>query len=159
MIQRIQTLWLLAAIIILCIISFSGNFFIYVTDIAFYNFDANGITQKTLDNKEVMSITAYPIYFATLGMAVFAMFIIFSYKNLKRQYTYAKFLWGLYIFSLFAIVTWNYYIAGNQVDGKILRSNFGANFYLMVIGLPLVHLAMVNIGKDKNKIDSLNRLR
>lgn len=159
MLQRVQTLFLLGVIIILAVVSFSGDFFTYITDEALYKFSADGITVKTLDNKEVMDTISIPLYIVGIALALFALYVMFGYKNLSRQLASSKILWGLYFVLLLGVVSWNFFIASGQVEGEVLSSNFGRNFYLLVIGLPFAHLTMVNIGKDKKKIDSLNRLR
>lgn len=159
MLQRIQTLFLLGVIAILITISFWGDFFVYMTNEGFYYFNAEGIVKKTLDNKEIMEKEEIPFHVISMALAVFAFYILLSYKNLRRQLAYAKLFWGLYFVALISIVVANFYIVPSYIEPEILRSNFSYNFYLMVIGLPFAHLAMVNIGKDKNKIDSLNRLR
>lgn len=159
MIQRVQTLYLIGVIITLTTVGFWGNFFDFLTDEAFYYFNANGIDKYTLDGKIMIERNEFPFYFITLALSVFALLVMFSYKNLKKQLTYMKLLWGFYWLLILGIVIWRFFIAPQQVQGEIIRNNFSYDFYILVIGLPFVHLAMVNIGKDKNKIDSANRLR
>lgn len=159
MIQRIQSLFLLGAIIMLTIASFWGDFFEIVTDEGRFNFNAFGISQYTTDGKELISQTSLPLYIITLALALFAFFILLSYKKLNNQFKYAKLLWGLYLLTLIGVTVWFYLIAPKQVSGEIIYSNYAASFYLLVIGLPFTHLAYAGIRKDKKTIDSLNRLR
>ncbi len=159
MIQRVQSLYLLGAITMLVIVSFWGDFFDYMTDEAFFRFNAFGISKYTLDGKELIEQTSLPVYSVTLLLALFALFVLFSYKKLNKQFAYSKLLWGLYLLVLVGIVVWNYFIAPGQVTGKVIQSNYSHSFYLLVIGLPLAHLAHMGIRKDKKTIDSLNRLR
>lgn len=159
MIQRVQSLYLLGAITMLVIASFWGDFFDYITDEAFFRFNAFGISKYTLDGKELIEQTSLPVYSVTLLLALFGLFVLFSYKKLNKQFAYSKLLWGLYLLVLVGIVVWNYFIAPGQVTGKVIQSNYSYSFYLLVIGLPLAHLAHMEIRKDKKTIDSLNRLR
>lgn len=159
MIQRVQTLFLLGAIILLSVVSFWSNFFEIVTDEARFQFNGFGISKYTIDGKALISETSLPIFIITLGLALFALFVMFSYKKLNNQFRYAKLLWGLYLLTLIGLVCWFYLIAPGQTSGKIEHSNYDVGFYLLVIGLPLTHLAYGGIRKDKKTIDSLNRLR
>lgn len=159
MLQRIQTLFLLGVIAILITVSFWGDFCVFMTKEGFYYFSAQGMIVKTLDNKEIMEKEEVPFYLLSMALAAFALYIMFKYKNLNRQLAYVKIFWGLYFVALISVVVARFYILPSYIDAEILRSNFSYNFYLMVIGLPFAHLSMVYIGRDKNKIDSLNRLR
>lgn len=159
MIQRIQSVYLLVVIVMLTIISFYGNFFEIITDEGRFNFNAFGISQYTTDGKELISQTSLPLYIITLALAVFAFFVLLSYKKLNNQFRYSKLLWGLYLFVVIGVAIWFYLIASKQVNGEIIHSNYAASFYLLVIGLPFTHLAYGGIRKDKKTIDSLNRLR
>ena len=49
MIQRVQSLYLLGAITMLVIVSFWGDFFDYMTDEAFFRFNAFGIYKRRID--------------------------------------------------------------------------------------------------------------
>ncbi|MCO5258950.1 MAG: DUF4293 domain-containing protein [Crocinitomicaceae bacterium] len=159
MIQRIQTVYLLGAIGMLVLASFVGDLFYYVTDEAIFNFNGFGISKLSLDNKELITYATMPFCVITLVLAAFALFVMLSYKKLNKQFAYSKILWGLYLLTIIGVVVWNYLIAPNQLSGKVIQNNYGSAFYFLVIGLPLVHLAFMGIGKDKKTIDSLNRLR
>lgn len=159
MIQRIQTVYLLVAIIMLSIASFWGNFFDIITDEAIFHFNAFGISKYTLDGKELISQTSIPLFVITLALALFALFVMLSYKKLNKQFKYSRLLWGLYLLLLAGIAAWFYLIAPGQTSGEVIQSNYSSAFYILVIGLPFTHLAYAGIRKDKRTIDSLNRLR
>lgn len=159
MIQRIQTLFLFGVILMLTIASFSGNFFDYVTNEAIFHFNGFGISKYTLDGSVLIEQNSIPLYIIPMALALFALFVMLSYKKINKQYGYSKILWGLYLLLLIGVVVWNYFLAPDQIKGEVVQNNYGAAFYYLVIGLPLTHLAFMNIGKDKKKLDSLNRLR
>lgn len=159
MIQRIQSIFLLVVISVLTIVSFWGNLFEIVTDEARFDFNGFGISKYTLDGKELISQTSIPVFVISLALALFALFILFSYKKLNTQFRYAKLLWGFYLLTLIGVAVWFYLIAPGQTNGKIIHSNYSAAFYILVIGLPFTYLAYAGIRKDKKTIDSLNRLR
>lgn len=159
MIQRIQSVYLFVAIALLVIISCYGNFFEIITDEGRFAFNALGMSQYTTDGKELIRHTSIPLIIVFLALAAFGLLILFSYKQLRKQLNYAKLFWGLYLLSLIGVIVWFYFIATSQVSGEIVHSNYDVSFYLLVIGLPCTHLAYINIRKDKQTIDSLNRLR
>lgn len=159
MIQRIQSLYLLGAIIILSIVSFYGSFFTLVTDVAIYDFTASGITAYTHDKANVIKTDSLPLYGVSIALIVLVIVVMFSFKKLNKQAKLARLLWGFYFLCVVAIVLWSSFFAQNQVEGEVLKSHYGAAFYILVIGIAFVHLAFMGIRKDKATIDSLNRLR
>lgn len=159
MIQRVQTLYLFGAIVMLVIASFWGDFFDVITNEAIFRFNAFGVSQYTVDGNELISQNSMPLYIPTLVLALFSVFVVFSYKKLGTQLKYAKLLWGLFILLLGGIILWYYVFAPKQISGEIAQQNYGASFFVLVIGLGLTHLAFLSIRKDKRTIDSLNRLR
>lgn len=159
MIQRIQSLYLLGAIIILAIVCFYGSFFTFVTDVAIYEFTAKGITAYTHDKVNVIKTESLPLYVYGITLIALAIIVLFSFKKLDRQAKLARILWGIYLLSVIGIVLWSSFFAQNQVEGKVMQSNYGAAFFILVIGIAFVHLAFMGIRKDKATIDSLNRLR
>lgn len=158
MIQRIQTLYLIGAITMLVLASFTGELFNYVTDEAVFSFTGFGI-EKSLAKDTVVETTSLPILVAFLAVAALAVVVMLSYKKINKQFALAKLLWGMYLLVLIGVVVWNYALAPSQIIGKVLSNNYGAAFYFLVIGLPFTHLAFMGIGKDKKTLDSLNRLR
>lgn len=159
MLQRIQTIYLLGVSVILVIVSLWGDFFIYKTDEAIYHFNSYGVSKYTLDDKVLINQTSIPLYVVTLLLVLFVFFIMFGYKKLGKQFYKSKILWVVYLLTLFGIIGWYYVIAPSQVDGELLHRQYYYDLYLYVIGFALVNLATVNIGKDKKKVDSLDRLR
>lgn len=159
MIQRIQSLFLFGAIVILAIVSFSGSFFTVITDTAINEFTAFGISSYTHDKQHLIEQQNLPVYIFTLTLLVFAGWVLFSYKKLGQQLKMARILWGVYLLTVIAVVVWNSFLAKNQVKGEVTQSNYGSAFYFLVIGIAFVHLAFMGIRKDKSTIDSLNRLR
>lgn len=159
MLQRIQTIYLLGVSMILVFVSFWSDFFIYRTDEAIYHFNGCGISKFTLDDKVLIHQTAIPLYIITLLFVLFVFFIMFGFKDLNKQLAKSKIFWIAYLITLLGIIVWYYLIAPSQISGNILHQRYSYNFYLYAIGFAFINLAMVNIGKDKSKIDSVNRLR
>lgn len=159
MIQRIQTLYLLVAIIMLSIIAFTGDFFTITTNAEIKHYNSFGISSYTLDGKHLINQEYLPLYIIPIVLALFAFVVLMSYKQLNRQFRFSKILWGLYLILVAGVAVW-YFIAKNQeVAGEIIGGGYDRSFYLLVIGLPFTQLAYAGIRKDKKTIDSLNRLR
>lgn len=159
MLQRIQTIYLFVVITMLIIASFFGSFFEYVTDEALYEFNGSGIFKLTLDGKTIIEQTTIPIFILTLAIALFASYVMFSYKRLGFQLKLSRILAIVYILLVIGIVVWYYLISPNQVNGNVVSSSYSMAFFVIAIGLPFTEFAFSNIRKDKKKIDSLNRLR
>lgn len=159
MLQRIQTIYLLGVNIILVIVSFWSDFFIYRTDEAIYHFNGFGVSKFTLDDKVFIHQDFIPLYVISMLFALFVFIIMFGYKKLSKQLFRVKIFWFAYLIALLGFMSWYYLIAPSQVDGTILHRQYSYDFYLYVIGFAFVNLATVNIAKDRKKVDSLNRLR
>jgi uncharacterized membrane protein YraQ (UPF0718 family) len=159
MIQRIQSVYLFIAIVLLITAAFVGNFFEIVTDEARFAFNGFGIAKSTLDNKELIEQQNTPFYLIPMLLAAFAVIVLFSFKKIDKQFRFSKLLWGAYLLLIVALAVWMHFFAPDQVSGKVLATNYGAAFFVLVIGLPFTHLAYMGIGKDKKTLDSLNRLR
>lgn len=159
MIQRIQSLFLVGTIVILIVVAFWLSLFDFITSDAIYRFDGNGISKSSRVNQELLNQVDIPIYGILILLAGLGTLALFSFKNLDKQLRYTKLLWGFYIIVIFGTVVWRYFFATNQIEGEIIHHQFSYGFYLLVIGLPFIQLAIVNISKDMKKIDSINRIR
>lgn len=159
MLQRVQTIYLIGVSIILVVVSFWSDFFLYKTDEAIYHFNSLGVSKFTLDDKVLIHQEFIPFSILMLLFALFVFVIMFGYKNLGQQLFRAKILWVAYFIILLVIIAAYYFIAPSQVEGEVLHRQYSYDFYLFAIGFALINLAMLNIGKDKKKVDSLNRLR
>lgn len=159
MIQRIQSLFLLISVLILVVAAFWRNFFEFVTTTGVYHFNGQGVFKQTIEGGELESIVSFPVYMVLLLLAAFAFYILLRFKNLNKQLSSVKLLWGMYLMVLFGIAMWRYFFAAGQVTGEVLNHYFSYDFYLLVIGLPFVQMAMTYIAKDKKKIESIDRIR
>lgn len=159
MLQRIQTVYLLGVNFILVFVSFWSDFFIFKTDEAIYHFNGFGVSKFTLDDKVLIRHDSIPLYIVFLLLVLFAFIIMFGYKKLAKQLSRCKILWVVYFITLLGLIAWYYLIAPSQVEGKLLHRQYSYDLYLYAIGFAFLNLATVNIGKDKKKVDSLNRLR
>jgi len=157
--QRKQTLYLLIAMGCLLWASWDYHFFEFITEYSRLYIHGRGAEFYTLDNQEQMQQLNYPWGIVPTLIAFFALWILFDYKKVKRQFKLAKILWFTYLILLISTICIFHFLIPYIIGTKIIHSNYATSFYLLVIGFPFVHLACMGINKDKKLIDSLNRLR
>lgn len=157
MIQRIQSVFLAAAIILLLIVTLGATLF---------NFQGQGDTHFALTMFGVKSVMAgvtspvreIPFYFAGVVLIILCLFTLITFKNLKLQLALARFTaFAYFIVLVFAGFAW--FLGTYFTDDKSVSASPGLGIYLLIAGFPLVLLAIRGINKDKKLIDSVNRLR
>lgn len=108
-----------------------------------------------------------PLLIVQILLALFGLFTIFSYKNLKKQLNFARatfFLTLLYVLGVMALVYFsldiaNPYVHRIPIDDMVVSRHTGLGFYLICMMLPFAYLAQLGIKRDLNLIRSLDRLR
>lgn len=136
MIQRIQSIWLfLAALTMFTLFYFP-----------IYSFPSNEILTMKLGNDYL------GILLAGISIAL-SLFILFSFKNRKRQ---LSLLW-LNILAAVALLGWLFFEINQQP--KDLDGRFSIGAFIPLIVILFLFLARAGISKDEKLIKSLNRLR
>ncbi len=158
MIQRIQTIYLLVSIICLSIVTFGSTLFSYVNETSKFEFSSYGILERSLESGEMISMNSYPMYISTISLILLCVLTMFSFKNLKRQYKLGRTTFYIYFLLLVILLVMAYFGKG-LLNAEVDKRELGFGFILFVVGFPFVFLANVGIKRDKNLIDSLNRLR
>jgi pilus assembly protein TadC len=79
-----------------------------------------------------------------------------SYKNLKRQYILTRLALLIYFVGLILLLLLA--TLGQLVQGAI-GIELGVGYYISVVGLPLIYFAFKGVKKDKELLESLDRLR
>lgn len=158
MIQRIQTLYLLISVILLGIITSGLSFWNIDTGVGSSGtFNVFGYDWFSLDGSKV-SPNSIPLFVATSIISLLQILAIFYFKNLKSQLKIVNLSLVIYVLTLV-------FVALIPVFGKNweMGSDFkfipGVSFYLLIAGFIFAFLANRGIKKDKNLLDSLNRLR
>lgn len=158
MIQRIQSVYLLVTLIILTVFSCGIPVFSYHASAFHYRLNAFGITKFDEAGVKVVE-TPIPFYVGGIVLIMLCLFSLMLFKNLKRQLALARFTAFLYfvamVFLVFAAFLGTYF---TQETEKVSVS-LELGFYMLIVGLPLLLLAVRGINKDKQLIDSVNRLR
>ena len=156
MIQRVQTIYLFLAIICLGSTCLGFEFFRFVQSNEVFSISVFGI--ESLKEASSSMFKSIPIYLSVIGLCLFLFMTLMSYKNLKRQLKWARRCTFLYaVFVLGSII---FYYAGGGIitEGEYVRE-LGLGYALLIAGFPFCFLAQLGIKKDKQLLDSLDRLR
>ena len=97
-------------------------------------------------------------FIGTIALILLMFIALMSYKNLNRQFKLGRTVFFLYFIMLISIILLSTF--GNkllQVEATTRAMDLG--FILFVIGFPFTFLANTGIKRDKNLLDSLDRLR
>lgn len=158
MIQRVQTLYLGICIVLLSIVTFGSTVFSYVSETARYSFSSYGISTYDLDTGNLVDHQHFPFYLGTIALILFAFLCMMAYKDLKRQFKLGRTLFFLYFVMLVSVVLISIF-GDSLLSEEVSKRELGLGFYLFVMGFPFTFLANTGIKRDKNLLDSLNRLR
>lgn len=151
MIQRIQSLFLL--LVILCL----GGMFL--APIA--TFDKTVLTVQGIEVEEngeaLDSLLPFPLSPIVLGLLLLTIFILFSYRNRKRQLLLGRLNYFL-ILALVVVV----FLSISDIQKQLNDGNsnpYGLAAYLPIISLGFHLLANRAIKRDEELVKSLDRLR
>lgn len=157
MIQRIQTIWLLLAAVVI-----SGLFiFPYLNYI-----DLVGLGKKLMvtgeysavNNESVKQSSFLLQTIATLVVVLVPLITIFQFRNRKFQ---IKLIY-LSIFLIVLLGLWMYFKSISVLDlisQSFDASNIGVGFFLLPIAIIFLAMAIGGIRKDEKLIKSADRLR
>lgn len=152
MIQRIQTVYLLIALILLGLLAWLPLGEILVGG-QFYNFTINGIKS---DQTQELIYNGLPLLMMLVIILVLQLVIIFGFKKRVRQMRLATFN----IILMFGIlgVSWYFIQAGLKQIGD------GVYHFKIAMAFPIVaailnYLAIRAIGKDEALVRSVDRIR
>ncbi|MFT7612030.1 MAG: hypothetical protein ACI9J3_000979 [Parvicellaceae bacterium] len=154
MLQRIQTVYLLVASILL--------FLTIVMGFASYSWGENqvifsiiGLTENPLEVN-----TWFPYKIVVPLIAAMCLFSIVQFKKRKLQLTIGRIVILLLVVLITFVFIDLYTIAAKLVDADVaVLMETGYGMYLPVAALPLVFLANRAINKDEKLIKSVDRLR
>ena len=149
MIQRIQTIYLLLAIICMVISLFIPFSYYYINEQEI-SLNAFGINNNVND-----IVGRFPYYvpiFASLGLSVLG---ISKFKDRKKQLLFGKINYLAILLSVVFIMMDVAFIA----EQLSVQENYVIGAFLPVAALPFIFLANRAIKKDEKLIKSLDRLR
>lgn len=159
MIQRIQSLYLAIAMILLSIVAVGADVFHFVGKRSTFVFDSFGIHQvKFVYEEGLMEDINYPLYIGLIAMVLLLFITLMGYKNLNRQLKLVRTTFYIYVLMIIGLVVFSV-VGIDDISDEPLKRQLAAGFFLFVAGLPFVFMANLSIKRDKGLIDSLNRLR
>jgi len=154
MIQRIQTLYLLVAALLVAALFFVPFAELMVRDGNLYQFDIFGIFQEG-DNGGTSLINTWPVTVLVCLSVIMLILTILMYKNRPRQVTFSYSTIGL-ILSFQGLI--NFYAwSGNNILGETYSLRIYAG--LPLVAVIFVFLAIRGIKKDENLVKSIDRIR
>ncbi len=160
MIQRIQTVYLLLAAILLGLI-----FFFPIAEISrdaiVYEFNENGFVYSSTNSSSMNEMSGYqpifPVYlWLTITVACIIIAILFFKKRgvqIKLNYLNTLLSLGLIVYLFYSADSFNENLGSNA------QTTYKIGLYLAVAALPFLILASRSIKKDENLIKSLDRIR
>ena len=150
MIQRIQHLYFGFVIINLSILLSGLEIGTYQAKELPHQFTIYGFFQ----GKEV--VWGFPFYLVIIALVALLLFTISKFKKLSLQLKLIKFTFLFYLLFVVGITALFLFKLMPNVPDSV---SFGLGYYLLIIGLPFTYLGLRGIMRDKNLLDSLNRLR
>lgn len=159
MIQRIQSLYLAIAILLLSFVAVGADVFHFVGKNVSFVFDAFGFYQVKMGNGDgLMPVTKYPLYIGLIALVLLLFITLMGYKSLPRQLKLVRTAFYIYVLMIIGLIAFSVFGFKDLAD-EPLKRQLGLGFFLFVAGLPFVFMANLSIKRDKALIDSLNRLR
>ena len=150
MIQRIQHLYFGFVIINLSLLLSGLEIGTYQAKEMPHQFTIYGFFQ----GKEV--VWGFPFYLVIIALVALLIFTISKFKKLSLQLKLIKFTFLFYLLFVVGITALFLFKLMPNVPDSV---SFGFGYYLLILGLPFTYLGLRGIMRDKNLLDSLNRLR
>ncbi len=150
MIQRIQHLYFGFVIINLSILLSGLEIGTYQAKEMPHQFTIYGFFQ----GKEV--VWGFPFYLVIIALVALLLFTISKFKKIGLQLKLIKFTFLFYLLFVVGITSLFLFKLMPNVPDSV---SFGLGYYLLILGLPFTYLGLRGIMRDKNLLDSYNRLR
>jgi hypothetical protein len=152
MIQRIQSIWLfLAAVIILCLLI--APIITVVNQNTAYVLYGSGV-KEFKKGVEIASTINTPLFVSAILAGIISLVNIFNFRNRTLQKRIAL----INIAIIAGLSFWLFYLA-KQIPGGIENAEFNAGLFLPIGNIIFTILAIRSIGKDEKLIRSAERLR
>jgi hypothetical protein len=154
MIQRIQTIYLLIAALLI-----GALFLIPYAEVsdgmgAIYRFDAKGFYPESVQNAGLI-MTGMPIVMLCAISVLFILVTIFQFKNLARQATFSR-LNILIVLGLLGMISYDVWRCTKLITGSY---SLKISLAFPLIAIVLIYMAFKAIKKDEKLLKSINRIR
>ena len=154
MIQRIQTVYLLAIVALITAMLFMPLATIQIDNL-FYSFDGSGLNTLTTPSELVYPAWALMALLAIIIMIAFVTIFLYKKRMLQIRFCVFNAILLIGFYGLFAFFLWKM----SATPGIFRFSSVRLALAFPFISLILDYLAIRNIGADETLIRSLNRLR
>jgi pilus assembly protein TadC len=160
MIQRIQTVYFIIVMVLLSSLLSGVEIFSFPMIKTYCTYSVYGIqsfksaADTTIGKAE--NIQGSLLFYFVIAYVLFIYLALMSYKNLKRQYILTRLALLIYFVGLILLLLLA--TLGQLVQGAI-GIELGVGYYISVVGLPLIYFAFKGVKKDKELLESLDRLR
>ena len=160
MIQRIQTVYFILVMLLLSALLSGVEIFGFPTLKNYFSYSVYGIQRfKSEVNApfgKAENIEGSVLFYFVIAFVLFNYYVMMNYKNLKKQFRLARLALLIYVVGLlFVLVVGS---LGLIVPGAV-SIQLGWGYYLSVVGLPFSYFAFKGVKKDKEILESLDRLR
>jgi len=160
MIQRIQSIYYILAMICLSLLLSGMEIFRFVGSKTYYVFSAFGLESGNVNDPQgnLQPLSKMPFFLTLISFILFIFIALMGYKNLTRQFKLARTIFFIYLLLIVSLVIFAI-IGGGMLSADETKRELDLGFFLFVLGFPFCFLAQLGIKRDKKLLDSLNRLR
>ena len=160
MIQRVQSIYYILAMICLSLLLSGIEIFRFVGSKTYYVFSAFGLEAGNINDPKgkLESLSKTPFLLTLISFILFIFIALMGYKNLTRQFKLARTIFFIYFLLIVSLVIFAI-MGGGMLSAGETKRELGLGFFLFVLGFPFCFLAQLGIKRDKKLLDSLNRLR
>lgn len=162
MIQRIQTVYFILVMLLLSALLSGVEIFGFPTLKNYFSYSVYGVqcfkseASAALGTVKAENIQGSVLFYFVIAFVLFNYYAMMNYKNLKKQYRLARLALLIYLVGLlFVLVVGSLGLLVPQASSIHL----GWGYYLSVVGLPFSYFAFKGVKKDKEILESLDRLR
>jgi glucan phosphoethanolaminetransferase (alkaline phosphatase superfamily) len=155
MLQRIQTLYLLAATVLMSLVLFLPLAEIAPEGIGYYSVVSKGWYLTSGEITE-LAMATWPVFILALVLALLPLINIFLYKNRKLQLRISVYSIIL-AFGLIGLIYYYFVIGFRQLDEPVYVLRFP--LVVPAIFIILIYLAFRGIRKDEILVRSMDRIR
>lgn len=160
MIQRIQTLYYIIVMLLLSFLLSGVEIFGFPTAKSYFSYTVYGIQQfksaASVPSGKAENIQGSLLFYFVIAFVLFTYLVMMNYKNLKKQFRLARIILWIYLIGLLTMLTLGStgFLAPSAVGIQL-----GLGYYTCVVGLPFTYFAFKGVKKDKEILESLDRLR
>jgi hypothetical protein len=160
MIQRIQTVYFIIVMLLLSSLLSGVEIFGFPTAKSYLSYTVYGIQQfkstGSVPLGKAENIQGSLLFYFVIAFVLFTYFAMMNYKNLKKQFRLARMVLWAYLIGLVTILVLGSigFFAPSAVGIQL-----GLGYYICVVGLPFTYFAFKGVKKDKEILESLDRLR